>query len=111
MSFVFFLNFIFTKLLFMQTIRGSFLIVSFFFISICSLTQKQTDINQALFIADEITFDSYLLKSFSERDNSTDLAPDNSSNVNTSLKVKAIQPILMITELHADDLLFNPYVL
>jgi hypothetical protein len=95
----------------MQTIRGAFLIVPFFFMSICSLTQKRTDINQALFISDEITFDSYILKSFSERDNSPDLAPDDRSNDHTSLKVKAIQRILMITKLDAGDLLFRPYVL
>ena len=95
----------------MQTIRGSFLIVSFFFMSICLLTQQRTAINQSLLIVNEITFDSYSLNSFSERDNNTDLASDNGKNDNNSLKVKAIRPILMITELQTKDLLFNPDVL
>jgi hypothetical protein len=95
----------------MQAIRGSFLIVSFFFIAICPLTQERTDINQSLLITAEITFDSYTLNSFSEKDNSTDLASDNRRNNNTSLKVKIIQSIQTITELDAYDLLTKPYVL
>ena len=83
----------------MQTIRGIFLIVSSFTISIYSLTQERIDINQTLLIVDEITFGSYTLNSISQGDCSTDL------------KVKTIQPILMITELIVDDLLHKPYVL
>jgi hypothetical protein len=95
----------------MQAIRGSFLIVPFFFMSICSLTQERTDIKWSLLITAEITFDSYTLNSFSERDNSTDLASENRSNDNTNLKVKVIQSFQMITEFEAEDLLSKPYVL
>ena len=95
----------------MQAISGSFLIVLFFFMSICSLTQQRTDIKQTFLIVDEITFDNYALNSISERNNNTDFAPDNISNPNNRLKVKAIRPFLMIMEFHANDLLFNPNVL
>ena len=97
----------------MQTIRGSFLIVSFFFMSICSLKTERIYINHPLLIVDEITFDSYRLNPFSQRESSTDFVSDenNRINDNTSLKVKAIRPILMITEKDAYDLLIKPYVL
>ena len=94
----------------MHAIRVSFLIVSFFFISICSHKQKRTNINQHLLITFEIIFDSYILNSLPERDNGNDLASDNRCD-NISIKVKATPPILMITELDADDLLFKPYIL
>ena len=92
----------------MHAIRVSFLIVSFFFISICSHKQKRTNINQSLFITSEITFDCHTLNS--ERDSGSDLASNNRCD-NISIKVKATPPILMITELDADDLLFKPYIL
>ena len=96
----------------MQTIRGIFLIVSSFIMSVCSLTQEQNS-SQHLFIVDEITFDSYTLNSFSQSESRTDLATDvnNKDSDNSSFEVKTIQPILMITKLDADDLLVKPYVL
>ena len=72
----------------MQTIRRSLLVVPFFFMSVCSLTQQRTDIHQSLIIVDEITFDSYALNPFSGSDNKTDLTPDNRNNDNNSHKVK-----------------------
>jgi hypothetical protein len=95
MSFNFFPNFIFTKLLLMQTIRGLFLIVSSFISFICSLTQERIDINQPLFIDDEITFDSYTLNSNSQSDGGSVIDKIN----------------MLITELDANDLLLKPYVL
>lgn len=94
----------------MQTIRGIFLIVSSFIILICSLTQERIDINQPILIVDEIAFNSYTLNSFSQS-GSTGLASNrsNTNNDKTSLEVKTIQPILMITDV--DDLLIKPYVL
>ena len=76
----------------MRTIRRFLLIVPFFIMSICSLKQEQTEINQPLPIVDEITFDSCTLTFFSQ--------------------VKSIQPILLNTELDVNDHpLFMPYVL
>ena len=82
--------------------------------SICSLITERIYINHPLLIVDEITFDCCRLNLFSQRDSSTsDLVSDENNwiNDNTNLKVKAIQPILMITEKDADDLLIKPYVL
>ena len=92
----------------MQTIRGLFLIVSSFTISICSLIQDRTYINQPLPIVDEITIDSYTLNPFSQSDISTGSASygNNRNYNNISLEVKTIQTILMNIELEADDLLF-----
>jgi hypothetical protein len=75
--------------LLMQTIRRFLLIVPFLIMSICSLNQEQTEINQPLPIV-EITFDSYTLNLFPQ--------------------VKTIQPILLNIELDVNDHLFMPYV-
>jgi hypothetical protein len=92
----------------MQTIRGLFLIVSSFTISICSLIQDRTYIYQHLPIVDEINIDSFTLNPFSQRDICTGSASygNNRNYNNISLEVKTIQPILMNIELEADDLLF-----
>jgi hypothetical protein len=95
MSFNFFPNFIFTKLLLMQTIRGLFLIVSSFIISICSLTRERIDINQPLFIVDEISFDSYTLNPNSQSGGGSGIDKIN----------------MLITELDANDPLLKHYVL
>ncbi|HMK19702.1 MAG TPA: hypothetical protein VK492_15980 [Chitinophagaceae bacterium] len=97
----------------MQTIRGLFLIVSSFTISICSLIQERPYINQSLFIVDEIIFDSYTLNPFSQSNSSTGFVSNgyNRNYDNTCLEVKTIQPILMNTELDNDDPLLKPYVL
>ena len=77
----------------MQTIRGLFLIVPSFIISICSLTQERIDINQPILIVDEITFDSYTLSSFSQSNSRTGLTSDvnNKVNDNTNFEVKTNQ--------------------
>lgn len=97
----------------MQTIRGIILIVTSFLISVCSLAQEPKNINHHLLSVNEITFDSYTLNSFLQSNSSTGIASvrNNSNTDNTSNKVKTIQPILIITESYADDLLVKPYVL
>ena len=97
----------------MQTIRGLFLIVSSFSISICSLIQERTYINQPLLIVDKIAFDSYTLNPFAQSNGSIGLASNrNHRNYdNTCLEVKTIEPILKNTELDIEDPLLKSYVL
>ncbi len=78
----------------MQAIRGLFLIVPSFIMSICSLTQERTDSNQPLYFVDEISYDSYTLNPFSQSDCSTSLASDVNNRNNDNL---------VISELDAND--------